>query len=130
MRILFVLSLDFFSGILVLLGLVHVGSGIFTVVYSSTTAFCAIFSCCSGAPSGRLRRGQWLAVAGITLGLLLNAVAHAREDNAKSGNYRLVGFCMVLSGTCTYPRTWPTHPLTHILSPTHALTFARHSLVT
>jgi drug/metabolite transporter (DMT)-like permease len=77
-RLLSVGAIDLVSGVLLTAGLLRVGSAVYVVVYSSNTLWTALISRCR--PGGRqLGRARWLAVATLTLGLLVNAWATSRE---------------------------------------------------
>ena len=71
-------AIDLVSGVLLTAGLLRVGSAVYVVVYASNTLWTALISRCR--PGGRqLGRARWLAVATLTLGLLVNAWATSRE---------------------------------------------------
>ena len=68
--ILFATALDFSSGCLLTTGLLMLGSGIFVVIYSSTTVWTALWARCSGQV---LAPGRWAGVVLVTIGMVLGA---------------------------------------------------------
>ena len=85
--------LDITAGALCQSGLLMVGSGVFTVVYSSTTAWTAIISFMGGH---QLTTQQWLGVFTISFGLFV----HAADLHLSPDNVRLfVGLPILLVGT-------------------------------
>ena len=74
-RVLVPTAVDLCSGVLVMMGLLVVGSGVYVVIYSSCTAWTAVLS--RLFLRRRLARMQWLGVALCTLGLAANGLASA-----------------------------------------------------
>ena len=68
----FVAFLDFLANVLVMIGLLFVGAGVYAVLFSSGVAFAALFSTVNGK---RYSLRQWCGVALATLGMALNGLA-------------------------------------------------------
>lgn len=76
--------LDLVSSSLVIVGLVYVGAATYTVIYSSAAAFTAVI----GRRYFKMRAlngPQSLGIALVTLGLVVNGLAHALEDGGGGG---------------------------------------------
>lgn len=74
-RVVLPTAVDLCSGVLVMMGLLVVGSGVYVVIYSSCTAWTAVLS--HLFLRRRLTRMQWLGVVLCTLGLAANGLASA-----------------------------------------------------
>jgi len=103
-------AVDVFSGLMTTYGLVFVGSGVYTVIYSSTTAFTAVLSRLLGE---KLETAQWISIAIITLGLLVNAsaVLDASSLVAKNGTVQsyaevVFGITLMLLGTILHAMSY------------------------
>jgi len=93
-------AIDLASGILTTSGLLLVGSGIYTVIYSSTTAWTAVISYVTGTSA--LSSGQWLGVALVTLGLGMNALGVLEDSSGDTPEHihtLLLGCALLLLGT-------------------------------
>lgn len=88
--------LDFSSGLLVMLGLLSVGSAEFAVIYSSCTAWTAVLSWICGIP---LKPQEWAGVVLVTLGLLLNAAVKQEEGQGVDSSSSVIGSLVLLAGT-------------------------------
>ncbi len=92
--------IDFASAVLVTRGLLLVGSGVYTVIYSSTTAWTAVISYLSG--TSKPSSSQWLGIAIVTLGLFANSYGVLLDANSASqakAYQLLLGAIFVLCGT-------------------------------
>lgn len=91
-------AIDMTSGALTSSGIVLVGSGTFTVIYSSTPAWTAVISFVLGHTV--LDGGQWLGIAFVTLGLAMNGLGllDAADDESSADSLGL-GVLLSLGGT-------------------------------
>ncbi|GBG30914.1 Hypothetical Protein FCC1311_071352 [Hondaea fermentalgiana] len=91
--------IDVSSGMLTSSGLLLVGSGVYTVIYSSTTAWTAVLSWLLGQ---ELLSGQWLGIAFVTLGLIMNGLGvldAAGSASQAEAMHIFIGVVCVLVGT-------------------------------
>ena len=101
-RVAFVAFLDFLANVLVMIGLLFVGAGVYAVLFSSGVAFAALFSTVNGK---RYSLRQWCGVALATLGMALNGLASV-EDALDAGHGALgrfeLGAGVILGGTALH----------------------------
>ena len=101
-RVAFVAFLDFLANVLVMIGLLFVGAGVYAVLFSSGVAFAALFSTVNGK---RYSLRQWCGVALATLGMALNGLASV-EDALQTGHGALgrfeLGAGVILGGTALH----------------------------
>ena len=92
---------DFSAGILLSTGLLMLGSGIFVVVYSSTTAWTAIIASCLGE---RLTAGRWAGVLLVSTGMIISASSNFLDavGDAKATASLMVGCLASIGGTCMH----------------------------
>lgn len=96
--ILLTTALDFVSGMLLTTGLLMLGSGLFVVIYSSTTAWTALWARCTGQ---KLSAGRWVGVLLVSGGMVVSAssnIAEASGDAQATANI-VVGCAVLLAGT-------------------------------
>ncbi|KAG0238601.1 hypothetical protein BGW42_004363 [Actinomortierella wolfii] len=72
-----VASMDCIANALVTIGFFYVGSGLYQIIYSSIVIWCAILT--RIFLSRRLRKLQWVAIFGVTIGLAISAVGKAQD---------------------------------------------------
>ncbi len=93
-------ALDLVAGWLCATALVQVGSGVYTVIYSSTTAWTAVISWLLGK---RLVAGQWAGIGLVSLGLLVHALGVVGDsyvtDSAAESRALALGIATLLAGT-------------------------------
>lgn len=93
-------ALDLLSGILLTLGLEHVGGSLFSVMYASTTAFTAMLA--RVFLKRRVGAVRSIAVAVVTCGLALDAAGVVEGEggvSARTTRRLLVGGALVLCGS-------------------------------
>jgi hypothetical protein len=93
-------AIDLVAGWLCAAALVQVGSGVYTVINSSTTAWTAVISWVLGKP---LSTGQWAGIGLVSLGLLVHAVGVVGDsygaDSAAESRALALGIATLLAGT-------------------------------
>ena len=89
-------ALDFASGLLVMLGLLSVGSAEFALIYSSCTAWTAMLSWACGM---KLKALEWSGVVLVTLGLFLNAGTKDNAGEEEQSHPSVWGSFVLLVGT-------------------------------
>jgi len=94
-KILIATTLDFGSAACTTTGLLFVGSGIFTIIYSSSSAWTALISWFYGK---ELQQGQWIGIFFVTFGLALNSYGII-DDFDVSGGHLIIGCMILLIGT-------------------------------
>ena len=100
-RLAVLLAVDLASSTLILLGLLLTGSGVYVVMYSSTTLWTACIAVCSGTAvlSGR----QWIGVLCLTAGLTISGHAQLQHSShtaaAVGGGRALLGSAMIVAGS-------------------------------
>ena len=101
-RVALVALLDFLANVLVMIGLLFVGAGVYAVLFSSGVAFAALFSTVNGK---RYSLRQWCGVALATLGMALNGMASV-EEALQTGHGALgrlkLGAGVILGGTALH----------------------------
>mmetsp|Transcript_13625 Transcript_13625/g.26310 ORF Transcript_13625/g.26310 Transcript_13625/m.26310 type:complete len:347 (-) Transcript_13625:127-1167(-) len=113
-------AIDISSGMLTTSGLLLVGSGVYTVIYSSTTAFTAVMSWFLGQ---HLVSGQIISIAMITMGLVINGLAVIDAAGSASSAEALhvaLGIICVLLGTVLHAAAYVFNERvikTHNVSP-------------
>mmetsp|Transcript_16419 Transcript_16419/g.19176 ORF Transcript_16419/g.19176 Transcript_16419/m.19176 type:complete len:389 (-) Transcript_16419:340-1506(-) len=94
-RFIIATMLDFGSAACTITGLLLVGSGIYTIIYSSGTAWTAVISWIYGK---ELHQGQWMGVFIVTLGLALNSYGIV-DDFGDFSQRLLLGSLVLFLGT-------------------------------
>ncbi|KAG0267996.1 hypothetical protein DFQ27_007754 [Actinomortierella ambigua] len=69
--------MDCVANALVTIGFFYVGSGLYQIIYSSIVIWCAILT--RIFLSRRLRKLQWVAIFGVTIGLGISAIGKAQD---------------------------------------------------
>jgi len=92
-------TLDMTAGWLLYAGLLRTGGAIFTVIYSSCTAWTALFAWWQGST---LHQWQWAGVALVTTGLGLNGLANQHAASSDDNNPVLVGALLCLGGSVVH----------------------------
>jgi drug/metabolite transporter (DMT)-like permease len=88
--------LDILAGRCLYAGLARVGGGLFTVIYSSCTAWTALFSHFAG---NRLHLYQWVGVGVVTLGLVCSGLANLGQPAELDGVRLAWGFGLCVLGS-------------------------------
>lgn len=88
--------LDILAGRCLYAGLARVGGGLFTVIYSSCTAWTALFSHFAG---NRLHHLQWVGVGVVTLGLVCSGLANLDRPAETDGVSLAWGFGLCVLGS-------------------------------
>jgi drug/metabolite transporter (DMT)-like permease len=92
-------AVDLVSSWLLYAGLLMTGSAVFVVIYGSNTMWTAVFAFYWSKK--RLARMQWIGIATLSFGLLLNAAGNAQLGGADAHD-GLVGSVIVLMGTALH----------------------------
>ncbi|KAF9970829.1 hypothetical protein BGZ73_006388 [Actinomortierella ambigua] len=96
--------MDCIANALVTIGFFYVGSGLYQIIYSSIVIWCAILT--RIFLSRRLRKLQWVAIFGVTIGLGISAVGKAQDASPdgvqKSWIERSLGSLITMGATFLY----------------------------